>query len=72
MQEYLMDTEATAEQVATLVPIAGLNFDRTAAVRFFGACAACKSFRPDFIELRFTGSPPMHAPLLALGGVATD
>ena len=72
MEEYLMETETTAEQLATLVTIAGLDFDRTAAVRASGAYAARKSLSPDFNELRFTGIPPTDAPARAPGGIATD
>ena len=62
MEEYLMEAEATAEQLATLVTTAGLDFDRTAAVRALGAYAARKSLRPDLNEFRFIGTPPsrMH------------
>ena len=70
VEEYLMETEATAEQLATFVTTAGLDFDRMAAVRALGAYAARKSLRPDFNEFRFTGTPPADAP--STGGAATD
>ena len=72
MEEYLMEAEATTEQLATIVAAAGLEFDRMAAVRALGAYAARKGLGPDFNEFRFTGISPANAPDPAMGGVATD
>ena len=72
MEEYLMEAEATAKQLAALMTTAGLDFDRTAAVRTVGAYTAHKSLRPDFNEFRFTCIPPADAPGPTPGGVATD
>ena len=72
MEKYLMETEATAQQLATLMTTAGLDLDRTAAVRALEAYTARKSLKPDFNEFLFTGTPPTTAPSPAPGGVATD
>ena len=48
MEEYLMEAEATQEQLAMIVGAAGIDMDRTATVRALGAYAARKHLRPDF------------------------
>ena len=63
MEEYLMEAEATQEQLATFAAAAGLDMDRTTTVRAMGAYAARKHLRPDFQELRFKGFPQQgHQP----------
>ena len=48
MEEYLMEAEATQEQLATFAAAAGMDMDRTTTVRAMGAYAARKHLRPDF------------------------
>ena len=66
-----MEVEATTEQLGALVAAAGLDLNRTAAVRALGAYAARKSLRPDLHELRFTGVPAADGAGATTGDNAT-
>ena len=72
MEEYLMEAEATQEQLAMIVSAAGMNMDRTATVRALGAYAARKHLRPDFQEMRFKNFPPAGAAAQAEGNITSD
>ena len=72
MEEYLMEAEATQEQLATFAAAAGMDMDRTTTVRAMGAYAARKHLKPDFQELRFKGFPPAGAPTQAEGDITSD
>ena len=71
-EESLMEVEATTEQLGALVAVAGLDLNRTAAVRALGAYAARKCLRPDLHELRFTSVPALDGAGPATGDNATD
>ena len=71
-EEYPMKAEATTEQLAALVAAAGLDLDRTAAVRALGAYAARKQLQPDMQELPFTGIPSEDTAGPKTGNTTTD
>ena len=72
MEEYLMEAEATQEQLAMFAAAAGMDMDHTTTVRAMGAYAARKHLRLDFQELRFKGFPPTGAPTQAEGDITSD
>ena len=72
MEEYLMEAEATQEQLAMITGTAGMDMDRTATVRALGAYTARKHLRPDFQEMRFKSFPPAGASAQAEGNITSD
>ena len=72
MEEYLMEAEATQEQLATFAGAAGMDMDRTVTVRAMGAYTARKHLRPDFQEIRFKGFSLAGAPTQAEGDITSD
>ena len=71
-EDFLMEAEATTEQLAALVAAPWLDMDTTTAVLALGAYAARKGLRPDLQELRFTGIPSPDVVGPAPGDNATD
>ena len=72
MEEYLMEAEATQEQLAAFAGAAGMDMDRTATLRAMGAYAARKHLRPDFQEMHFKSFPRAGTPTQAEGDITSD
>ena len=72
MEEWLLEAETTTRQLATIVAIAGWDFDRTAFIRALAAYAARTGLGPDLCKLRFASTPPKYAPCTVRGGMTTD
>ena len=62
MEEYLVEVDATDEQLATLAHRAGVDADRTFLVRALGAHAARKHLRPNLQAMQFqpVSQPDQH------------
>ena len=72
MEEYIMETGATIEQVTVFVLAAGIGFDRMDAVCALSAYAARKYLCPNFHNLTFKGVPYADALAPATGDMTTD
>ena len=64
MEEYLVEVDATDEQLAALANRAGVDADRTFLVRALGAYAARKHLRPNLQAMQFqpVSQPDQHPP----------
>ena len=71
-EEFLMEIEATTQQLGALVVAAGLDLDSTSAIRALGAYTARKCLRPNLHELRFMGILTTDAAGPTMGDNATN